>query len=202
MGSANESYGITGISHLLEHMAFKGTKIVGTKDYEAEKKILDELDALFDQIKEEKAKAAPDAKKLKTMEKSFEALLIEAKEYVVTSEADNMLLKEGDRVINAYTNNDATQYIDGLPSNKVEFWMAMMSDRFGNPVFREFFKERDVVIEERRLRVETRPTGRLFEDFFATAFKAHPYGHSVIGHMSDLENITRRDVEQYFKKYY
>ncbi len=202
VGSANESYGITGISHLLEHMAFKGTKIVGTKDYEAEKKILDELDALFDQIKEEKAKAAPDAKKLKTMEKSFEALLIEAKEYVVTSEADNMLLKEGDRVINAYTNNDATQYIDGLPSNKVEFWMAMMSDRFGNPVFREFFKERDVVIEERRLRVETRPTGRLFEDFFATAFKAHPYGHSVIGHMSDLENITRRDVEQYFKKYY
>lgn len=202
VGSANESYGITGISHLLEHMAFKGTKIVGTKDYEAEKKILSELDALFDQIKGEKAKVNPDAKKLEEMENKFEALRTSAKEYVVTSEADNMLLKEGDRVINAYTSNDATQYIDSLPSNKVEFWMAMMSDRFLNPVFREFFKEKDVVMEERRLGVETRPIGRLLEDFFATAFKAHPYGHSVVGHMSDVENITRRDVEQYFRKFY
>jgi len=202
VGSANESYGITGISHLLEHMAFKGTKIVGTKDYEAEKKMLVELDALFDKIKIEKAMAKPDAKKLEEMEKKFEALRKKAKEYVVTSEADNMLMKEGDSIVNAYTSNDATQYIDSLPSNKVEFWMAMISDRFFNPVFREFFKERDVVIEERRLGVETRPTGRMFEDFFATAFKAHPYGHSVIGHMSDLENITRRDLEQYFKKFY
>jgi len=191
VGSANESYGITGISHLLEHMAFKGTKIVGTKDYEAEKKILEELDSLFDQIKGEKARAQPDAKKLEEMEKKFEALRMKAKEYVVTSEADNMLLREGDRIINAYTSNDATQYIDSLPSNKVEFWMAVMSDRFLNPVFREFFKERDVVMEERRYGVETQPTERMFEDFFATAFKAHPYGHSVIGHMSDLENITR-----------
>jgi predicted Zn-dependent peptidase len=202
VGSANESYGITGISHLLEHMAFKGTKIVGTKDYEAEKKILDELDALFDRIKAEKAKASPDASKLEEMAKKFEALRMKAKEYVITGEADDMLLKEGDRVINAYTSNDATQYVDSLPSNKVEFWMAMMSDRFFNPVFREFFKEKDVVMEERRLDVETRPIGRLVEDFLATAFKAHPYGHSVLGHMSDLENITRRDVEQYFRKFY
>jgi predicted Zn-dependent peptidase len=202
VGSANESYGTTGISHLLEHMAFKGTKTVGTKDYEAEKKVLAELDALFNQIKREKAKARPDAKKLGEMTKKFDTLIKQAKEYVITGEADDMLMREGDRIINAYTSNDATQYIDSLPSNKVEFWMAMMSDRFFNPVFREFFKERDVVMEERRLGVETQPTGRMFEDFFATAFKAHPYGHSVIGHMSDLENITRRDVEQYFKKFY
>ncbi len=92
VGSANESYGITGISHLLEHMAFKGTKIVGTKNYEAEKKMLVELDALFDKIKIEKARARPDAKKLEEMEKKFEALGKKAKEYVVTSEADNMLM--------------------------------------------------------------------------------------------------------------
>ncbi len=202
VGSANESYGITGISHLLEHMAFKGTKIVGTKDYEAEKKMLTELDALYDQIKREKVKPKPDTNKIKEMEEKFETLRKKAKEYVVNNEYFDMIAREGDRGINAYTSNDATQYIDGLPSNKVEFWMAMISDRFFNPVFREFFKERDVVMEERRLGVETRPTGRMFEDFFATAFKAHPYRHSVIGHMSDLENITRRDLERYFKKFY
>jgi len=80
--------------------------------------------------------------------------------------------------------------------------MAMTSDRFLNPVFREFFKERDVVMEERRLGLETRPMGKLIEDFTAAAFKAHPYHHSVVGHMSDVEKITRKDVEEYFKKFY
>ena len=202
VGSANESYGITGISHLLEHMAFKGSKVVGTKNYKAEIKILEELDALYDQIKREKSRARPDAKKLEEMEKKFEALRIKAKEYVVTDEFVDMMMREGDRGINAYTSNDATQYIDSLPSNKLEYWMAMTSDRFLNPIFREFFKERDVVMEERRLGVETRPMGKLIEDFTATAFKAHPYHHSVIGHMSDVEKITRKDVQEYFKKFY
>jgi len=202
VGSANESYGITGISHLLEHMAFKGSKIVGTTDYEAEIKILNELDALYNEIKKEKAKAKPDAEKIKEMEEQFETLRLEAKEHVATDEFVDMMIKEGDRGVNAYTSFDATQYIDSLPSNRLEFWMAMNSDRFLNPVFREFFKERDVVMEERRLALETRPIGRLVEDFVATVFKAHPYHHHVIGHMSDLENITRQDVEEYFKKYY
>jgi len=202
VGSANESYGITGISHLLEHMAFKGSKVIGTKDYEAEAKVLEELDALYGEIKREKAKVKPDTDRLKEMEEKFETLRKKAKECVVTDEFVDMMLKEGDRGVNAYTSNDATQYIDSLPSNKLEFWMSMTSDRFLNPIFREFFKERDVVMEERRLGLETRPTGRLIEDFFAVAFKAHPYHHSVIGHMSDLERITRQDVEEYFRKFY
>ncbi len=202
VGSANESYGTTGISHLLEHMAFKGTKVVGTKDYAAEKKILDEMDALYEAIEREKAGVAPDAGKLKEMEKAFEELRQKAKEYVVTNELIDMMRREGDQGINAYTSNDATQYIDSLPSNKLELWMAVTSDRFLNPVFREFFKERDVVMEERRLGLETRPVGKLVEDFLAVAFKAHPYQHSVVGHMSDLEKITRRDVEDYFRKFY
>ncbi len=113
-----------------------------------------------------------------------------------------MMMKEGDAGVNAYTSNDATQYINYLPSNRLEFWMAMTSDRFLNPVFREFFKERDVIQEERRLGVETQPMGKLMEDFMAVAFKAHPYHHEVVGHMSDLQAITRKDVEDYFKKFY
>lgn len=202
VGSANESYGITGISHLLEHMAFKGTKVVGTTDYEAEAKVLEELDMLYDAIKREKTTVEPDKEKLSEMEQKFEALRQKAKDYVVTNEFIDMMRREGDRGVNAYTSNDATQYIDSLPSNKLEFWMSMTSDRFLNPIFREFYKERDVVMEERRLGLETRPMGRLMEDFMATAFKAHPYHHSVVGHMSDLQNITRGDVEDYFRKYY
>jgi predicted Zn-dependent peptidase len=201
-GSANESYGITGISHILEHMAFKGTKIVGTKDFQAEAKILDEMDGLYDEIKREKAKVNSDAERLKEMEGKFNALEKKAKEYVVTDEFVDMMTKEGDRGVNAYTSNDATQYIDSLPSNKLEFWMTMTSDRFLNPVFREFYKERDVVMEERRLGLETQPIMKMVEDFVATSFKAHPYHHDVIGHMSDLRNITRKDVEEYFKRFY
>lgn len=202
VGSANESYGITGISHLLEHMAFKGTKIVGTKDVKAESKILEEMDALYDQIKREKSGVKPDVEKLKEMEGKFETLRKKAKEFVVNNEYFDMMMREGDRGVNAYTSNDATQYINSLPSNRLEFWMAMTSDRFLNPVFREFYKERDVVMEERRLGLETRPIGRLVEDFLATTFKAHPYHHTVVGHMSDLQSITRKDVEEYFKKFY
>ncbi|MGD9344382.1 MAG: pitrilysin family protein [Candidatus Aminicenantes bacterium] len=202
VGSANESYGITGISHLLEHMAFKGTKRVGTTDYEEEVKVLEELDALYDKIKAERARVKPDEEALEQMKEKFESLRMKAKEYVVNGEFDDMFMREGDRSLNAFTSADATQYVNSLPSNKLEFWMAMTADRFQNPVFREFFKERDVVIEERRLSLETRPIGRLVEDFLSAAFKAHPYQHSVVGHMSDLEAITRRDVEDYFRKFY
>lgn len=202
VGSANENYGITGISHLLEHMAFKGSKTVGTKDYEKEYELLNRLDQLYSQIWREKSKVQPDTAKLSQMDTDFEELRLQAKEFVVNNELFDMFMKEGDRGINAYTSNDATQYINSLPSNRLEFWMAATSDRFLNPIFREFYKEKDVVMEERRLGLETRPIGKLIEDFFATAFKAHPYHHSVVGHMSDLKRITRQDVEDYFKKFY
>jgi predicted Zn-dependent peptidase len=202
VGSVNEVSGITGISHILEHMAFKGTKIVGTSDYAAESKVLDEQDALYEEIIREKAKPQPDSDKIKEMTEKFDVLDKKAKEYVVTDEYTDLMMKEGDQGLNAYTSNDATQYINSLPANRLEFWMAMTSDRFLNPVFREFYKERDVIMEERRLGLETQPMGKLMEDFVATAFKAHPYHHDIVGHMSDLQSITRQDTIAYFKKYY
>jgi predicted Zn-dependent peptidase len=202
VGSANENYGITGISHLLEHMAFKGSKVVGTNDYKAELVIFDKMDKLNAKIKYEKGKVEPDTAKISDLEAKFEDLRKLAKEKVINNEYFDMMMQQGDAGVNAYTSNDATQYINSLPSNKLEFWMSMTSDRFMNPIIREFYKEKDVVMEERRLGLETRPIGKLIEDFFATAFKAHPYHHSVVGHMSDLERITRQDVRDYFKKYY
>jgi predicted Zn-dependent peptidase len=202
VGSANESYGITGISHILEHMAAKGTKTIGTKDYAAEAKALEAVDAAYAELRGEEGKAVPDPAKVADLRKKFDELDKKAKEFVVNNEYWDMMKREGDAGFNAGTSNDHTQYTSYLPSNKLEFWMAMTSDRFLNPVFREFYKERDVVQEERRLIVETQPMGRLQEDFLAVAFKAHPYHHYVIGHMSDLQSITRKDVEDYFKKFY
>jgi predicted Zn-dependent peptidase len=202
VGSAQESYGITGISHVLEHMAFKGTTTVGTKDFAAEAKILNELDLVFGELSREEAKIGPDQKKINELKARFEQLQAKAKEYVVNNEYFDLVMQQGDTGVNAYTSNDATQYINSLPANKLEFWMAITSDRFLNPVFREFYKEREVIMEERRLGLESQPIGKLLEDFMATAFKAHPYHHEVVGHMSDIQGITRQDVKDYFAKFY
>ena len=202
VGSANESYGITGISHILEHMAFKGTETVGTTDYARESKVLAELDAAYAALKAEQAKPKPDPALVQGLQKTFDDLEARAKSFVVNNECFDLLMQQGDTGLNAYTSFDATQYISSLPSNRLEFWMSLTSDRFFHPVFREFYKERSVIQEERRLGVETQPVGRLVEDFLAAAFKASPYHHHVIGHMADLQSITRQDVEAYFKKFY
>jgi len=202
VGSAQEVEGITGISHILEHMAFKGTTTVGTKDYAVEVKVLDELDQVYEKLSREESQLKPDPERVKELKVRFEQLQQKAKEYVVTDEYSDLVMQQGDNSSNAYTSSDATQYIESLPANRLEFWMAITSDRFLNPVFREFYKERDVIMEERRLGLETQPIGKLLEDFEAAAFKAHPYHHEVIGHMSDLQRIRHQDVKDYFKKYY
>ncbi|HYA48855.1 MAG TPA: pitrilysin family protein, partial [Burkholderiales bacterium] len=165
-------------------------------------KVLDALDGAYAALKAEEAKPAPDKAKLDELKAKFDDLEKKAKEYVVNNEYFDMMMRQGDAGVNAYTSNDATQYINYLPANRLEFWMAVTSDRFLNPVFREFYKERDVIMEERRLGLETQPTGKLMEDFMAVAFKAHPYHHDVVGHMSDIQAIRRQDVVDYFKKFY
>jgi predicted Zn-dependent peptidase len=202
VGSANESYGITGISHLLEHMAFKGSQVVGTNNYEAEAILFPQMDDLYEKLNRENRKVGPDTALIADYKRQLDDLREQAKQYVVNNEYFDMMMREGDAGVNAGTGVDATHYTNSLPSNRLEYWMSITSDRFLNPVFREFYKEKDVVMEERRLRTETQPIGRLIEDFLATTFKAHPYHHSVVGHMSDLRRITRRDVIDYFSKYY
>lgn len=203
VGSVNEVLGITGLAHLFEHMAFKGTKTIGTVDYEAEAKVLAKIDELFEAIKVEQRKGEQaDKTRLEELRTRFKEAQQQAQKYMVHDEFEEVFKQAGGEGFNAYTSWDATQYIVGLPSNKVELWTLMESDRFCNPVIREFYKERDVVMEERRLSIETRPQGRLIEEFLAVAYKAHPYGIHVIGHMSDIQTITRPEAEAFFKKYY
>jgi len=203
VGSVDEITGATGLAHIFEHMAFKGTTTVGTTNYGKEKEALKKVDTAFHALKAEKNKGSlgsPD--RLKELEEALTKAQEEASQYVVPNQYGEMVEREGAVGLNAFTGFDQTVYIYSLPSNKLELWAAMETDRFANPVLREFYKEVSVIREERRMSFESSPTGKLFEELFAAAFKSHPYHVLVIGHMSDLESVTREEAEAWFKKYY
>ncbi len=203
VGAVDEAAGNTGMAHIFEHMAFKGTQTIGTKDYAAEAKVMDQIDELFTALKLERRQGnEPDPNRLAELKKKFQELQKQQEQYLVHDEFDETLKRAGGVGLNAGTGADSTVYYVNLPSNKLELWMLLESDRFRSPVLREFYKEKNVVMEERRLRTETQPTGKLLEDFLSVAYKAHPYGRPVIGHMSDLESISRAQGEAFFKKYY
>ena len=203
VGAADEVKGITGLAHLLEHMAFKGTKTIGTKDYETEAKLMARMDETCHAIRMEQRKGdEADEQRLAELRGEFEKSRQQAQKLLVHDEFEEVLKRAGCVGVNAATNYDATVYVARSPSNKLELWMLMESDRFLNPVLREFYKEKDVVMEERRQRTESNPVGRLGEEFLAIAFKAHPYGEPSVGHMSDLKTLTRAEARAFFDKYY
>lgn len=203
VGSAQEVPGITGLAHMFEHMAFKGTTFVGTKDYEAEKKALDAVDRAYHALAAERRK--PDggnAERLAELEAEFARAQEKAGEYIVANEFDDIVSRAGGVGLNAFTNADTTGYFFSMPANKIELWAYLESERFLDPVFREYYKERDVVMEERRLRTDSQPIGRMIEQMLSTAFIAHPYGQPTVGYMSDLMSITREDAAEFHRKYY
>ncbi len=202
VGGSDERIGIYGISHFLEHMAFKGTSEVGTKNYQAEKKLFAKMDAIFEKILVEKGSMNPDEKKIKDLEKELEKLKEEAATFVVDNEFINLLERQGATGMNAGTSKDATIYFYSLPSNKVELWAYLESSRFTDPIFREFYRERGVIQEERRVVIENTPVGKMLERILSLAFTAHPYSISIVGPMSNLDNVTRADMIHYFKTNY
>ena len=201
-GSANEVVGKTGLAHFLEHMAFKGTTRYGTKDYNLEKPLFAKIDGINAQIVVEKRKFNPDAKKIEKLEKEFKTVQKQLDKLAKQAEFMAILKNEGATGLDAGTDADLTIYIVSLPANKAELWAMIEAHRFNDSVFREFFKERDVIVEERGLRVDSQPFGRLLEEFQAISFKSHPYTVNTIGHMSDIKNLTRKDIRDFFNKYY
>lgn len=203
VGSVNEHPGITGVSHLLEHMMFKGTKLFGTRDYEAEEPLIKEIDGLGRQLAEEKARGKDaDTEKIKKIKDALEKLFEKQREYIVKDEMWSIYLAHGGTGLNASTGKDLTNYYVSLPSNKLELWAFIESDRTKNLVLREFYPERDVVMEERRLRTENSPFGAFLEQLNAAAFIAHPYSWPTIGWKSDIQNVSKEQTFEYFKRYY
>jgi predicted Zn-dependent peptidase len=203
VGGAQEVPGITGLAHMFEHMAFKGTSVIGTKDYAGEKVALAKVDDAYRAYDAARRKpGGSDAAALEPLKKAWKDAQEAADKFIEKNEFSMIVDREGGVGMNASTNSDETSYYYSLPSNKLELWAYLESSRFLDPVFREFYKERDVVMEERRLRTESTPNGRLFEQFIATSFLAHPYKQPVVGYMSDLQSFSVADAEVFYKKYY
>jgi len=218
-GSVDEKKGETGISHLIEHLAFNGTEKAGTKNWKEEEKVLEKMDRLYDEMLSLTGSSLhpphPDplpygARENKSTKKNKIALLMErfkelkekADSWGEPNEFGKILDKNGAVGPNAYTSNDITIYWVELPSNKIELWASLESDRLFNPVFRSFYDELEVVKEERMMRTENSPWGKLMEEFHKTAFTVHPYRNPVIGYKEDLEKMTRTKVKEFYKKHY
>ncbi|MEQ1948913.1 MAG: pitrilysin family protein [Bryobacteraceae bacterium] len=203
VGSVNDPSGQTGLAHMFEHMAFKGTPLIGTKNWTKEKAALDNVEKVYDRYEAQRAKGRKaDAKQLEALRKELDAAMAAADEFVENNEYDRIVESNGGLDMNAGTGEDSTNYYYSFPSNRLELWFLLESSRFYQPVFREFYKERDVVREERRMRVESSPQGKLVEALVATAYAAHPYHNMPGGWASDIESFRRPDAEIFYKDYY
>ena len=217
VGSANERPGITGLSHLFEHMLFKGTHTIGTSDIERDLEIMEEQEQLQEQIRQiyrkqrERSRRGeiddpfdPENRTAKQieLEEEFKLLVEEQRSIMIKDEFDKIYTKSGATGMNAGTTEDITLYFITMPANKLELWFWMESDRLTNPVFREFYSERSVVHEERRLRTESTPTGEFDEQFESMFWQSHPYNWPVVGWPSDLRVISKQQADEYFQTYY
>ena len=217
VGSSNERPGITGIAHLFEHMMFKGTHVIGTRNYALDAQLIDAQEAVMEQMRAEisKLRAAyrrgeidditkPEAKtpRMKQLEASFDSLVALQRKNMIKNEFDLVLQNNGASRINAFTNEDMTFYFYTLPANKLELYFWMEADRLKNRVFREFYSERDVVYEERRRSLESTPTGKFEESFNSTFRDASPYSWETIGWPSDVANITLAQANDFYARFY
>ena len=217
VGSVNERPGITGIAHLFEHMMFKGTPKIGTKDYQKDLKIIAEQERVRDamRLEERKMRAMwrkgeitdlqdPDQKTdaWKKLNEEFDKLMEEHRKVIVKNEFDRIYTANGGSRMNAYTSYDHTAYFITVPANKLELFMWMESGRLLEPVFREFYAERDVVFEERRMRTESTPLGKFFESFSSLFWESHPYSWPIIGWPSDIPAISKKQADEFYATYY
>jgi len=217
VGSVNERPGITGISHLFEHMMFKGSHVIGTRDYDKDVQLIEEQERIQDQMRDElsKMRAAerrgdladmtkPEAKteRYQQLEARFDSLVAAQRANMVKNEFDLILTRNGGTGMNAFTAEDMTFYFETVPANKLELWFWMESDRLKNRVFREFYSERDVVYEERRRSVESTPLGKFQVSFDAVFWDSSPYSWPVIGWPSDVAAISKAQADEYYGLYY
>ncbi|HXB21821.1 MAG TPA: pitrilysin family protein [Candidatus Solibacter sp.] len=202
-GAVQDPQGSAGMAHMFEHEAFKGTDRIGTTNYAKEKVALEKVEqawAAYD--REDRKEIGRDAKKVADLKTAFDKAVKDADQYVIKNRFGEIIDREGGVGLNASTSMDSTQYFYSMPVNRLETWAYLESSRFRNPVLREFYKERDVVHEERRLRTDSNPIGKLVEQFTATAYEAHPYHRSAIGWPSEIDHLTATEAAKFYRMYY
>jgi len=217
VGSSNERPGITGTAHLFEHMMFKGTPTIGTKDYSKDLTIISSQERVRDEMRQEERKMRaqyrhgdiddllkPENKteRYKELEQEFNKLISQQRDVLVKNEFDRIYSGQGGSQMNAFTTEDLTAYFVNVPANKLELWMWMESERIWHPVFREFYAERDVVFEERRMRTESTPLGKFAEEFNAMFWQSSTYSWPVVGWPSDILSISKAQADEFYQTYY
>jgi predicted Zn-dependent peptidase len=217
VGSSNEKPGMTGIAHLFEHMMFKGTPTIGTKDYPKDLAIIAAQERIRDEMRAEERKMRvlyrhgeiddmlkPEntTPRYKELEKEFNKLIADQRQILVKNEFDRIYTGEGGSGMNAFTTEDLTAYFINVPANKLELWMWMESERIWHPVFREFYAERDVVFEERRMRTESTPLGKFEEELNAMFWESSPYSWPVVGWPSDIPAISKAQADDFYATFY
>ena len=202
-GSVQDPLGKTGLAHMFEHMAFKGTDKIGTKDYAAEKVALEKVEQAYAAyIRQRDQRVDQDASEVKALEKNWLDAVKQADQYVIPNQFPEIVERNGGEDLNANTTDDETNYFYSMPANRLELWAYLESERFLHPVMRQFYDERNVVKEERRTRVDSNPIGRLLEQFVTAAFAAHEYHRPTIGWTSDLDSFSATDAAAFFERYY
>src|SRR5437879_5434778 len=217
VGSANERPGITGIAHLFEHMMFKGTPTIGTKNYQRDLEIIKEQEDVRQEMRTEEAKLRAayrrgeisdlmkpenQTPRLRELNQRFNELVMEQRKILVKNEFDRIYTAAGASGMNAFTSQDMTAYFITVPANKLELWMWMESERILHPVFREFYAERDVVFEERRMRTDSTPLGKFAEEFESIVWESHPYSWPTVGWPSDIPAISKAEADEFYGLYY
>jgi predicted Zn-dependent peptidase len=193
---------LTGLAHMFEHMAFKGTETIGTTNWVEEKKALQAIEEAYDQLEAERNKGSSvNPVRLESLDGSLKLLIGRAETYVDPNKYTTVIEENGGAGVNADTNLGHTEYYYSLPSNRIELWFLLESQRFLHPVFRQFYKERDVVMEEHR-RTESNIQGLLTQTFNAAAFEASPYHNPAGGWPSDIASLRVSDARAFFEKYY
>ncbi len=202
-GAVDEGDCHTGTAHILEHMMFKGTETIGTKNFEEEKCILRKIHDVGNTLDTELMKGeSADVQKTENLRRQLDTLQKEAGKWSIPSEIDRLYTEKGGGDLNAFTGQDLTSYHVSLPSNRIELWARIESDRMANPVFREFYSERDVVMQERKQTVESNPERKLIEQFLAAAFMVHPYRRPVLGWTPDMRFLNIDYTKDFFRTYY
>lgn len=195
VGGSDEVVGETGISHLFEHMAFKGTKAIGTKDFSREQRLLSRLEDISSES-DAAQNLSPE------QQEEWDDIHDELKEIWISDDFTRQYEQQGAVGQNATTDKEFTKYFVDLPRSAFEFWCRMEADRLIRPVMRQFYQERDVVLEERRMRFDDDPGGRLYELLLGVAYQRHPYRAPVIGYEKDIRSLTASRLEAFRKKYY
>ncbi len=202
-GSVDDPQGESGLAHMFEHMAFKGSTEIGTTDYPAEKIALAKVETAYAAYDTEyRKRVGRDPEKLAQLKKAFDEAQAAAEKYVIPNQFSEVAEENGAVGINASTEEDSTQYFWSMPSNRLQLWAWLESQRIGYPVEREFYKERNVVQEERRMRVDSNPIGRMVEQFLATAYVAHHYRVPGVGWESDISQVSASEAAAFHAKYY